>query len=696
MAFSVSPPPGSRSDQSGASEPQAVSAARSGGFGVKGGGRADSPFQARAQGSSPRAGGFGVRDDAPSSSAQGSTPVSRAGGRPAGSAPVHNSGAPQRLDAEAIVAQTDIVGLIGEVVDLVPRRNQFAGLCPFHGDSNPSFMVNPEKGTYACWSCSAGINGKRGGDAVHFVQRYYELEYIDALVFLARRAGLPIPDRYTSRTSRAMSPEAQAYRPQVKRVIERSEHEPNLTADKGPLYAAMDKAQNIFAAELKSNQQVMSYLIDSRKVDPAMLARYRIGYAPDGFNTLRSKFADYDVSRTLLDAGLINEKLKEDQKRARWDFFRDRLMFGVCDEKGRIVAFGGRRLSDKEKVLPDGRKIPVPKYLNSPETAIFSKIHTLFGLFEGREDMRKSGYALVVEGYMDVVGLASRGIGNAAACMGTSLSSDHARMLYDTVDRVVLSFDGDRAGMEAAVRSLAAVFPYLDGTKDVSFITIPEEKDPDEYVIAYGAQAFHQMVSKAKSLHDVWESSLSLLYDTSTDAGKNHMWAMASELISKLPENSPYTAHLTQIAARLAGKAEKKSSVMQQRRALRTFVVNEPSDRLFLAVLRCPDVATEVLGSIPVVAARFGADLQPVVAEWKAKFEQALAAGRSVSVIGGVPATPVELRQYEAVVRAAPSILDQFVRSYEVEAVNEQWKLGQMDETSYLSKVSRSTLAKPV
>ena len=615
--------------------------------------------------------------------------------RPSRPPVVEQQARPQRItvDPRQVLDATDIVEIVGEVVELRPQGRQFVGLCPFHNDSHPSFAVDPSKGTYACWSCSAGIkNGSRGGDAITFVQRHLGMDFKDALYYLAQRAGIPTPQDYHPKHPVQQRPAG----PVQKRVYIRPDNEPNLSADRAPLYAVMDKAHGIFSQALVDNPDVVRYLVQERKISLDLLGIYRIGFAEDGFNNLKSHFPDYQSNRALIDAGLIRETDKNGRK-SKYDFFRNRLMFGVCDERGRIVAFSGRRLSDEKKIGPDGREIRNPKYLNSPETAIFNKSKTLFGWYEGRQAAIDSGYVILVEGQMDVLGLASRHIRNAAACMGTSLSEDHANMVYSAVDKIVFAFDGDRAGKEAAVRSMAAIFPKLSGNRTATFLTVPDGLDPDEYVSQYGPRVFLKLAEDAQSLPQFLESALTSLHDVSTESGRKDLWLRASNLLSLLPDDSPYLNQLTNIAMRLAGKTEKSQQPIPQRRAMRTFVVNEPSERLFKSVVIVPEVAEEMRPILTNQAKSSPESSADAARQWLERFDKAHIDGCIMSnTATWKSATAAEKAQYESIIRAAPSIFDQYLKSIERERATDDWKNGKVDEFEYVEKVRESAFAKPV
>ena len=593
------------------------------------------------------------------------------------------------LDPKQVLQATDIVSLIGEVVALRPRsgKDEFIGLCPFHSDSHPSFEVNGTKQIYSCWSCSAGLNLSRGGDAITFVRRYFSLGYRDALEFLAKRAGMPIPDQTRPGPSISANPTfvpRPAAQPQPPR-----DGAPNLNAPKQPLFDALRKAQEVFSEELTKSSQATEYLFKERGLTPALLSRYLLGYAPASFGTLRKHFPDYDSTDVLIDAGLA----RLSAKKTKYDFFRDRITFGVRDESGKIVAFGGRRLSDVETVDKDGKPVHTPKYMNSAETAIFSKKEVLFGWYEAKPYAVQAGYTLIVEGYMDVLGLANQGVNNATACMGTALTESHIQTILQATKKAVFCLDGDLAGQKGAFRSLSGLFPHLDNDVEVRFLSLPNDMDPDEYVRAHGKAAFLKQVDDASTLPQFWERALTSLFSLDKKEDREQLWRSARDLVDLLPADSQHRAILGQIAARLSGRnTPKKTAAPTARAGLSTFLVNEPSDRLFLAVMRMPYVAAGVRPALIDLQRTVAPDLLPTLGAWQAKYDQAMAAGMATA---GNPQSDAEIRQYTSVIEAAPSILSQYLAAVTRKQTEKALQDGILDETSYLNKVTRSCFAKP-
>jgi DNA primase len=250
----------------------------------------------------------------------------------------------------------------------------------------------------------------------------------------------------------------------------------------------MTQACDFYRAQLRGATDAIAYL-KNRGLTGEIAARFGLGYAPAGWDGLKSIFPDYEAV-ALAESGLVIDKVDEDGgNRKRYDRFRERIMFPIKNTKGQVIAFGGRVLDHGE-----------PKYLNSPETPLFSKGFELYGLFEARQAIRDAGYVLVTEGYMDVVALAQMGFPQAVATLGTACTTHHVQKLLRQTDMVIFSFDGDKAGRRAARRALEACLPHVTDNKTIKFLFLPTEHDPDSYVRAHGKEAFEQEIHEAMPL----------------------------------------------------------------------------------------------------------------------------------------------------------------------------------------------------
>lgn len=352
---------------------------------------------------------------------------------------------------QELLSRVDIVDVIERYVPLKKSGANYFACCPFHGEKSASFSVSPSKQFYHCFGC--GVHGS----ALGFLMEYSGLGFVEAVKDLAAQVGLQVPD-----DGRSAGPQDDS-----------SER----------LYEAMGLAARFYREQLKPARRAIDYL-KRRGLSGEVAARFGLGYAPDEWQALQKVFPDYQA-KTLADAGLV---IDNDQGR-RYDRFRDRIIFPIHDRRGRIIAFGGRILDKGE-----------PKYLNSPETPLFEKGRELYGLYLAQKPIRDEGFAVVVEGYMDVVALAQYGIANAVATLGTATTPQHVHTLLRQTDRVVFCFDGDAAGRRAAWRALENALESLRDDATLAFLFLPTEHDPDSFVRAEGADAFRKAASAATPL----------------------------------------------------------------------------------------------------------------------------------------------------------------------------------------------------
>ena len=288
----------------------------------------------------------------------------------------------------------------------------------------------------------------------------------------------------------------------------------------------LEKASAAYRKELRTATRAVEYL-KGRGVSGQVAKDFGLGYAPEGWRALASVFPHYD-DPLLVDSGLVILTTPEDGgEEKRYDRFRDRVMFPIRNVKGECIGFGARVLGDEK-----------PKYLNSPETAVFSKGRELYGLFEARSHLREAGYALVTEGYMDVVALAQLGFPNAVATLGTACTTEHVQKLFRFTDAVVFSFDGDAAGRRAAHKALEAALPFASDVRSVKFLFLPPEHDPDSYVRAHGREAFADMVNQATPLSRFVLESAAQDCDLGSAEGRAQLATRAKALWTLLPEGA--------------------------------------------------------------------------------------------------------------------------------------------------------------
>ncbi len=400
-----------------------------------------------------------------------------------------------------LLNRVDVVDVVSRYVQLKKAGANFQGLCPFHNEKSPSFSVSPSKQFYHCFGCGAH------GNAIGFLMEYAGMGYVDAVKDLAAGAGMTVPEA-----------------PRTPQEIERRERETDL-------YGVMEAAMEYFRAQLKASPKAIEYL-KRRGLTGEIAARFRIGYAPDDWQGLKTAFPRYD-DKSLADTGLV---IDNDEGR-RYDRFRDRIMFPISNQRGAVIGFGGRVIGDGE-----------PKYLNSPETALFEKGRELYGLVQAREAVRTSGRVLVVEGYMDVVALAQYGVGYAVAALGTATTPVHIEKLLRLADEVVFCYDGDRAGRKAAWRALETSLPLAVDNKPMRFLFLPAEDDPDTYIRAHGKEAFERLAAEAQTLSMFLVGELRAQADLATPEGRSKFLTEARPHLHKVAAPALRLQLLKQVA----------------------------------------------------------------------------------------------------------------------------------------------------
>ena len=390
---------------------------------------------------------------------------------------------------ETLNNRVNIVDVISTRVTLKKSGREYHGRCPFHDDSSPSFSVSPDKQVYHCFGCGAS------GGLISFVMEYDKVDFISAIENLASLAGLEVPKE-------AADPES---------------------GQRKALYAIIEQADQAFRKALKSNpnrERAVNYL-KGRGLTGFIAHRFGLGYAPDGWRFLFDQLGtETQTKKHLLDAGLtvVNSQGRE------YDRFRDRAMFPIRDIRGRTIAFGGRVLDESK-----------PKYLNSPETKLFHKSDTLYGLYEARQACRSLDRVLVVEGYMDVVALAQFGIDFAVATLGTALTGQHLDRLSRQTAQVIVCFDGDQAGRIAAKRALDTMLPFLSDEFSIRFLFLPDGHDPDSLVRYEGTDAFLRRLNEALPASEALIGLLADEVDMTKIDGRARLTALALPKIAKIP-----------------------------------------------------------------------------------------------------------------------------------------------------------------
>jgi DNA primase len=418
---------------------------------------------------------------------------------------------------QELLHRVDIVDVIERYVPLKKGGANYSACCPFHSEKTPSFTVSPTKQFYHCFGC--GVHG----NAISFLMEYQGLGYVEAVKDLADAVGMKMPE----------------FEPRTRK-----------SEEGGPdLYAIMERASDYYREQLKGAPRAIEYL-KGRGLTGQIAARFGVGYAPEGWQNLEGVFTNYG-DKALKDAGLVIDG--EDSGR-RYDRFRDRIMFPILNQRGSVIAFGGRVLGEGE-----------PKYLNSPETPLFEKGRELYGLSQARSAIRAAGRVIVVEGYMDVVALAQHGIEYAVATLGTATSPVHVQKLLRQSDEVVFCFDGDAAGRKAAWHALEVSLPYLADNKTVRFLFLSPEHDPDSFVREEGSEAFEKKLNDARPLSEFLLDELKGRADPKTAEGRSRLVHEAKPLLQKLSAPALRLQLLTALAEAAQMSREDAARIMEIR-----------------------------------------------------------------------------------------------------------------------------------
>jgi DNA primase len=422
-----------------------------------------------------------------------------------------------------LIARADLLEVVGARVQLKKAGSNYKGLCPFHDEKTPSFTIRPDKGFFKCFGCGAY------GNAIDFIMQFENRAFPEAIEILADILRMEIPVEQDA--------------PQVD--------------NNSGLYAVLDAADRLYRERLREHVPAIAYL-KARGIDGTTAARFGLGFAPDAWDTLSAPVRD-DAGRTetLIDAGL---SLRSDNGRV-YDRFRNRITFPIRDSRGRVIGFGGRVLGNDE-----------PKYLNSPDTPLFDKSRTLYGLYEARQQPGRPETLIVVEGYMDVIALTQNGIRPAIATMGTATTAENVKQLTRFSDRVVFCFDGDRAGRSAAWRALESVLPYGGGSVELGFMLLPDGEDPDSYVRVQGPESFQSLVDSAQPLSSFLVQQAMAGIDLTNADGKARLISKCRPLIERLARGVYRDLVTVQLAESVGMTADAIELALEKRAGQPTFV----------------------------------------------------------------------------------------------------------------------------
>jgi DNA primase len=427
---------------------------------------------------------------------------------------------------QELVARADVVDIVGRHVQLKKGGANYMGLCPFHGEKSPSFSVSPTKQFYHCFGCG------KNGNAISFLMDFAGMSFVEAVKDLAQQLGMQVPEDERSPQERARDAQVRTRQASLTEVLA--------------------KCASAYQDKLAGSERGVSYF-KGRGLSGEIAKKYGLGYSPEGYRFLAGVFPDYD-DKLLVESGMVIERPQDDANpegvKKKYDRFRDRVMFPIRNVKGEFIGFGGRVLDKGE-----------PKYLNSPETPVFSKGRELYGLFEARESLAKAGYVLVTEGYMDVVALAQLGFPNAVATLGTACTPDHVQKLFRFTDSVVFAFDGDGAGRRAARKALDVSLAFASDTRTVKFLFLPPEHDPDSFIREHGEEAFRRYVGEAVPLSRFLVDAARDGLDIDTAEGRAHLAANARPLWTALPEGALKKQLLRELAG-LVGIDERELAAL--------------------------------------------------------------------------------------------------------------------------------------
>lgn len=386
---------------------------------------------------------------------------------------------------QELLSRIDIVEVINKVSPLKRTGKNFMCCCPFHKEKTPSFSVSQQKQFFKCFGCGAS------GNVIGFLMRYEGLSYPEAIRKLAESIGMTVPETPRDRETRT----------RVRSLTD-----------------MMKAASDYYSASLKTNTRTIEYL-KQRGITGETAARFALGYSPDAWQPLKDVFGDQYASKDLEEEGGCGLVIHNGDK--RYDRFRGRLMFPIRNPRGQVIAFGARTLNGDEH----------PKYLNSPETALYHKSREIYGLYEASSSIREKHRAIVCEGYMDVIQLSQAGFTEACAALGTAVTAEHVQKLLRAVDTVYFSFDGDSAGQHALRRALEAALPVVEDDQEIRFVVLPSEHDPDSLIKEKGAQAFEDELQKSLTLTQYFVRTVSQGKDLGTAEGRSQFVAESKPLI---------------------------------------------------------------------------------------------------------------------------------------------------------------------
>lgn len=459
------------------------------------------------------------------------------------------SGRIPRQFIDELLVRVDIVDLIDSRLPLKKSGSNFVACCPFHNEKTPSFSVNRNRQIYHCFGCGAS------GNAIGFLMEYSHLGFVEAVEDLAAFVGVDVPREAGFERSPALDGSSR-------------------------IFAVLESVAAFYAEQLKSPQgkKALDYL-ESRGVSGDVVRDFCLGFAPDAWDVLLGRFD----RGALIDAGLL--VVKDDGK--AYDRFRGRLMFPIRDKRKRVVGFGGRVLDDS-----------LPKYLNSPETPVFSKGKELYGLFELLDKKSRPDRIIVVEGYMDVIALAQFGIDNAVAALGTATSKTQIELLFRFCSELVFCFDGDQAGRQAAWKAAEAALPCLRDGRQIRIALLPQGQDPDSLIRQETVAGFRERIASAQVLSDYFFETISGHLQLATAEGRAKLMVEAKPRLDKIPVGffkDQMLQRLNEMTGRRVVDVRENKSTLKSRMVAggKSVAMRKPSlvRRVLALLLQYPDLA---------------------------------------------------------------------------------------------------------
>jgi DNA primase len=387
-----------------------------------------------------------------------------------------------------LVARADVVEIVNARVPLKRKGKEYTACCPFHNEKTPSFTVSETKQFYHCFGCGAH------GTALGFLMEYENMEFIDAVEELAAIYHLEIPREQGVQTKQN---------------------------DRQPLYDMLTQVDSLYQQQLKQSERAIAYL-KQRGLSGDIAKHYHIGFAPDGWDFLAAKFNDDAHTSALVQTGMLVKK----DNGGYYDRFRDRIMFAITNRRGKVIGFGGRVLDKGE-----------PKYLNSPENALFHKGLEVYGLYEANRATRDLTRIIVVEGYMDVVALAQFGISYAVASLGTATTKEQIQTIFRSTQQIVFCYDGDKAGRKAAWRALENTLEVIRDGQHAKFLFLPDGEDPDSLVRQEGKDTFETRMDESTSLSEFMFKHLTEQCEMDTVEGRSKLIELAKPLFASMPDS---------------------------------------------------------------------------------------------------------------------------------------------------------------